>query len=236
MLLMAFTGCGNNGEDPDKDDKKTINPVEDDSDNDKDTEKIEGTSEDAEDKQEEVEVNNSEEVEEYIPDFIHEGEPIGYTQYNFFNADLYVKAPAYHQVSHGAENFHYGMDLTIGYYAGREGQMEGIEEVNDVMEVLGERFVNSTKRYVYGDFESFEFDSIEEMTINDIDMIRYEGNMIVSRTKQDKRYVVAYTFIHNGTPNAIFGVAGEIEQEQDIIETLIHNVDESVKTIVPKNP
>ena len=245
MLLMAFTGCSNNGDAPDEDNKKTINHVEDDIDNDedKDTKKTEGTSEDAEDKKEEVEENNSEDVDEYIPNFIHEGEPIGYTQYNFNAADLYVKAPAYHQVSHGLENFHYGMDLTIGYYAGRDWDMEeqNIEIVSDIMDNYSDRLIRGTKRYVYGDFESFEFDSIEEMTINDIDMIRYEGNMIVNRKRVDddnqkKRYVVAYTFIHNGTPNAIFGVVGAPVQDQDIIETLIHNVDESVKTIVPKNP
>ena len=79
------------------------------------------------------------------------------------------------------------------------------------------------------------------MTINGIDMIRYEGNMIVDRDFEDskdtkKRYVVAYTFIHNGTPNAIFGVAGTPYQNPKYTEELIHNVDESVKTIVPKNP
>lgn len=237
MVLMTLTACSNNGGDSsDKDGKDTIKPVEDDGDKDEDKD-VDEKEEVSEEDKEEVEENNSEETDEYIPNFIHLGDPIDYTQYNFFTADLYVKAPAYHRVSHGLENFHYGKDLTLGYFAGRESDMtrSNIENVEDIMENCGEILVNGTSRYVFGDFESFEFDSIEEMTINGIDMIRYEGNMIVSRTRQDKRYVVAYTFIHNGTPNAIFGVAGEIEQDQEIIDTLIHNVDESVKTIVPKN-
>ena len=249
MLIMTLIACGKNDTDSkDKNDNDTeaINSVDetDKSDDQNDLKEDETqepgeTSEKANDeKPEEGEKDNSTNEDEYIPKFIHEGEPIGYTQYNFNSADLYVLAPAYHRVSHGLENFHYGMNLTIGYFAGRESDMtrSEIESIEDIIKNCESILVNGTRRYVYGDFEKFEFDSIEEMTINGIDMIRYEGNMIVSRTETDERYVVAYTFIHNGTPNAIFGVVGEIDQRQQLIDDLINNVDESVKTIVPKNP
>ena len=249
MLIMTFIACGKNDTDSkDKNDNDTeaINSADEtDKSDDKndlkedETEEPGDTSEESNDeKPEEGEKDTSSNEDEYIPKFIHEGEPIGYTQYNFFDAELYVKAPAYHRVSHGVENFHYGMNLTIGYYSGRKKLMEDIEVVEDVLGALEERLIRGTSRYVYGEFEKFEFDSIEEMRICDIDMIRYEGQMTVTGYDEDhsKRYVVAYTFIHNGTPNAIFGVVGSSTQEQQHIDDLINNVDESVKTIVPKNP
>ena len=247
ISILAFTACKNNDDKGSKDnDEIVISPLEDNKDNDnEDTSKpTDEATEDQEDEDEQDIEDNSQDVtkktENYIPNFIHKGEPFDYIQHNFYTADLYVKVPAYHEVSHGLRNFHYGKKITIGYFAGDEYHMEDydIETVEDIMDNYGEKLASGTKRYVYGDFESFEFDSVEKMTINDIEMIRYEGEMTVAEYQEgdNKRYVVAYTFIHNGTPNAIFGVAGSSTQEPEDIEELIHNVDESAKTIVPKNP
>ena len=246
ISILAFTACKNNDDKGSKDnDENVISPLEDNKDNDnEDTSKpTDEATKDQEDEDEQDIEDNSQDVtektEEYIPNFIHNGEPFDYIQYNFYDADLYVKVPAYHEVSHSIKNFHYGNKITIGYFAGDEYHMEDydIETVEDIMDNYGEKLASGTKRYVSGDFESMEFDSVEKMTINDIEMIRYEGKITVEKFKDaNKRHVVAYTFIHNGTPNAIFGVAGEYQQEPEDIEELIHNVDESVKTIVPKNP
>ena len=247
ISILAFTACKNNDDKGSKDnDEIVISPLEDNKDNDnEDTSKpTDEATKDQEDEDEQDIEDNSQDVtddtEDYIPNFIHKGEPFDYVQHNFYNANLYVKAPAYHEVSHGLRNFHYGKKLTIGYLGGSKSELDKyeVETVEDIMDKMVMVLVNGTKRYVYGDFESFEFDSVEKMTINDIEMIRYEGEMTVAEYQEgdNKRYVVAYTFIHNGTPNAIFGVAGSSTQEPEDIEELIHNVDESAKTIVPKNP
>lgn len=237
MSFIAFTACKKNEEYTTEEKDKEVNKqLEVDDGKEEGAEPTIVTTAEPEKPTGGTEEGTSEE-EEYIPNFIRDGEPYDYAQYNFYDADLYVKAPAYHQVSHGIKNFHYGKEITIGYYAGSDYDMtdHDIKDIEDIMDNYSSRLIRGTERYVNGEFESFEFDSIEKVTINDIEMMRYEGNMIVTEYDANKRYVVAYTFIYNGTPNAIFGVAGEYQQEQQDIEELIHNVDESVKTIVPKN-
>ncbi len=177
---------------------------------------------------------NSSSGKDYEPNFIHDEEPIGSTHFGFVGAELDVKAPAYHEVPHGLQNFHFGEILTIGYFQGDESYLKGIEKNEDIMDKLGETFFRGTERYIDDNgFDHFEFDKQEKVTINGIDMIRYEGNLVVKGYDSNKRYVVAYVFLYNNTPNAIFGCVGDYKQPKEYIEEMRHNVDESVKTIVP---
>ena len=232
LCLFAVTSCGKNDSKNVKNEKKDTQVSNENenvsTNNGSNKDKSTTTAPTGEEKE------SSSSGKDYKPNFIHDGEPMGSTDYAFYKAELDTKAPAYHEVPHGLENFHFGEILTIGYYAGHKEDLEGIEKNEDIMDKLGETFFRGTERYIDDNgFDHFEFDKQEKVTINGIDMIRYEGNLVVKGYDSNKRYVVAYVFLYNNTPNAIFGCVGDYKQPKEYIEEMRHNVDESVKTIVP---
>lgn len=81
----------------------------------------------------------------------------------------------------------------------------------------------------------FDFDTIEEMTINDIDMIRYEGSVVNkdkdSEDGERRTFIVMYHFIVEGRPFTLTGHLSTYSQSEEEIDELRSNVDKCARTI-----
>ncbi len=81
----------------------------------------------------------------------------------------------------------------------------------------------------------FNIKESKEIKISDIDFYRFQGDLVVNNTVEDKNcYAVGYTFIRNNIPFQVVGVVVSDEQKQEEIDEITTYVDAMVKTIRDK--
>ena len=103
---------------------------------------------------------------------------------------------------------------------------------------LNEDFFSATKYYYTGSFsQELVMDKTENMTINGVDCMRFEGKVKVKSAEDEpekERYAVGYTFVKENIPCLLIGVVVEKDQTQQHIDEVTHNVDEMIKTLRDK--
>lgn len=105
-----------------------------------------------------------------------------------------------------------------------EGDLDG------VLPLLMEKFENSVRGYMCGTIKGNELklDSSEKVTVAGFESIRFRGkvyNNIVDC------FIYGYTFLVNDQPCMIVGIVSSDSQEQDLIDTVVQDVDAMAKTL-----
>lgn len=191
--------------------------------------------------------NNLPDLEKY-PNPMYEigGEEWGFVTSRTLDTGIYYCVPSYsRQLSFGyMEIKDFGsrtnMDLIDFGFGYKDEAFVGLK-IEDILNVEWISLLfprDSTSTLGFNDvFKGFEFESVEQLTINGIDMIRYEGEVIREDRHGDRRsYVIMYHFIYEGRPFSLTGHLDSYVQDEAVINEIRGNVDKCAKTIRPSEP
>lgn len=176
----------------------------------------------------------------YTPDFVINEEGVGFRTLSLSDSALLICYPGQGSDVYAREvgKMRYNLWLFEGSDSYSDEAFEGMENKDIIEKIPADSIyyipAGNQSASIDGDFDRFEFDTTEEVTINGIDMIRYEGEMVVTGYRDsNKRHVVLYAFMYAGRPCVVAGCVKDYKQEPLEVAEMKNNIELMIKTIQP---
>lgn len=141
-------------------------------------------------------------------------------------------APDYLQTSDGYSQLFTTKNYFIIFCRGGEKKEMPLAEINEYNLKTFEYSTDTERKF--GKPQDMTTESSEEMTINGIDTLRFEGSIhylqSFNNTETDN-YVMGYTFFVKGIPSQLLGVSTDADKKPETAENIKKDIDAMMQTI-----
>lgn len=138
-----------------------------------------------------------------------------------------ISVPKWQNIEYGyTEVYNREEKLYIAFTYDRDKTVEGVK---DAHQVAWDKFLVNLRNHKY---EQVVLTKEEIVTINDIEMYRYEGTMPYQEDgKSFVGYTVGYSFIMDGVPCTLVGSVTDPAQSDEYIKQVMDTVEAMIKTL-----
>lgn len=141
--------------------------------------------------------------------------------------NIVIDAPNYQNVELGATELYIIHDSR--YVSFTFSDVEEATNLKEAHRIAYDRFLQMTENYSFGELTVTKE---EYVTINGIDMYRYEGTVKEGyEGEQYDCYALGYSFIMDGVPCTVGGAVIEEEQSEELIKEIHDTVEAMIRTL-----
>ena len=141
--------------------------------------------------------------------------------------EIYINVPNYQPIEEGyTQMFVMHQSRYVAFTSVVKGKYITLE---DAHKAAIDKLIQNIDTYCSP--QKLNITTSEKVTINGIEMLRYEGTMACGIDTPYEAYTVGYTFIMDGIPCNLTGSVIDYEQSEELKKEIKDNVEASIKTL-----